>query len=313
MHMQTTTTTYPPQTERFAQVLAAAKRVHWDIEEDVIRGRVLDRAHKYLPDGLTLAGELPLSPDERVLLSQIQGRTYANMFGLVERFINAKVLELGQDYWLHDQTALEALIGFSTEEIKHQRLFRLVDQMAADTLPPGYRFLPQPDEVARVVLGKSTWAVLALTLHIELFVLAHYRESIAPDTALSPLFKDVFLFHWKEESQHAIMDEIELRRHDAGLTQEARDRAVDEFIELVAAVDGLLQAQAAEDARYFAETCGRVVALDERRELDRTVLKAYRWQYILSGAQDVRFLRVLGDLITDTQIDRVTAALATLR
>ena len=34
----------------------------------------------------------------------------------------------------------------------------------------------------------------------------HYRESIDPDVALSPLFKDVFLFHWKEESQHAIID-----------------------------------------------------------------------------------------------------------
>jgi hypothetical protein len=307
------TTTYAPQTERFAQVLAASNRVHWDIDEDVIRGRVLDRAHKYLPDGLTLVGELTLSPEERLLLSQIQGRTYANMFGLVERFINAKVLELGQDYWLHDQIALEALIGFSTEEIKHQRLFRLVDQMAADTLPPGYRFLPQPDEVARVVLGKSTWAVLALTLHIELFVLAHYRQSIAPDTALSPLFKDVFLFHWREESQHAIMDEIELRRHDAGLTEDARDRAVDEFIELVAAVDGLLQLQAAEDARYFVESCGRVVAPDERRALNQVVLKAYRWQYILSGAQDVRFMHVLDELITGAQFGRITAALATLR
>ena len=307
------TTTYAPQTERFTQVLAAAKRVHWDIDKDVIRGRVLDRAHKYLPDGLTLVGELALSPEERVLLSQIQGRTYAKMFGLVERFINAKVLELGQDYWLHDQTALEALIGFSAEELKHQRLFRLVDQMAADTLPPGYRFLANPDEVAQVVLGKSTWAVLALTLHIELFVLAHYRESIAPDSTLSPLFKDVFLFHWKEESQHAIMDEIELRRHDAGLTQDARDHAVDQFIELVAAVDGLLQAQAAEDARYFVETCGRVVAPDERRVLNQAVLKAYRWQYIFSGAQEVRFLKVLGDLVTDGQIGRITAALAALQ
>ena len=45
--------------------------------------------------------------------------------------------------------------------------------------------------------------------HIELFTQAHYRESIEPDSALSPLFKDVFVFHWQEESQHAIMDELE--------------------------------------------------------------------------------------------------------
>jgi hypothetical protein len=52
-----------------------------------------------------------LSADEKQLVSQIQGRTYANIFGLVERFINAKVLELSEDHWFGDQIALEALIG----------------------------------------------------------------------------------------------------------------------------------------------------------------------------------------------------------
>jgi hypothetical protein len=80
-----------------------------------------------------------------------------------------------------------------------------------------YTFLPQPNDVATAVLSKSTWAVMALTLDIELFTQLHYRESIDPDTQLSDLFKDVFLFHWKEESQHAIMDELEWKRHDATL------------------------------------------------------------------------------------------------
>jgi hypothetical protein len=69
----------------------------------------------------------------------------------------------------------------------------------------------------------------------------------------------VFLYHWKQESQHAILDELEWIRHDAGLTAVQRDRAVDEFIELVAAVDGILQSQAKADAAYFAAKCGRVV------------------------------------------------------
>jgi hypothetical protein len=58
----------------------------------------------------------------------------------------------------------------------------------------------------------------------------------------------VFLYHWKEESQHAILDELEWVRHDAGITAEQRDSAVGEFIELVAAVDGILQVQAKADA-----------------------------------------------------------------
>ena len=103
------------------------------------------------------------------------------------------------------------------------------------------------------MLGKSTWAVLALTLDIELFTQTHYLESIDHDTNLSELFKDVFLFHWKEESQHAILDELELVRHDSEVSETQRDLAIDEFIELVAAVDGILQAQAKADAGYFAE------------------------------------------------------------
>jgi hypothetical protein len=82
---------------------------------------------------------------------------------------------------------------------------------------------------------------------------------------------------------------------------------------LVGAIDGILQAQAAEDVRYFVEICGRAISQDERRELDATVLKAYRWQYILSGAQHPHFLKVLGGLITDAQGKRIVAALETLQ
>jgi len=302
-----------PDTIRFARCIAASKRVRWDIENDVIRGRSFDRNHKYLPDGLSQVNEMTfLSDDEQRYLSQIQGRTYANVFGLVERFINAKVLELSQDYWLGDQIALEALVRFSDEELKHQELFRTIETMTAETLPDGYRFTPDPDMVAQVVLGKSTWAVLALTLHIELFTQLHYRRSIDPDPELSPLFKDVFLYHWKEESQHAILDELEFTRHDATLTPEERNRAVSEFIELVVAVDGILQGQAVEDSRYFAETCGRTIGEEDRRRLETAVLKAYRWQYIISGAQHPHFLAVLGSLITEDQGGRIQSALETL-
>src|SRR6516164_4450049 len=279
-----------PPTERCALCIAASRRVRWDVETDVIRGRRFDLANKFLPDGLTLASTLPfLAPEEKRLVSQIQGRTYANIFRLVERFINAKVLELSHDHWFGDQVALEALVRFSDEELKHQALFRRIDAMVGKILPDGYRFDVDPNAVAHAVLGKSTWAVLMLTLDIELFTQLHYRQSIQPDTELSELFKDVFLYHWREESQHAILDELELVRHDAALTAEQRDRAVDDFIELVAAVDGMLRAQAAADAGYFAANCERAIDADEVRTIEAAFLAAYRWQYIHSGAGHPHF------------------------
>ena len=302
-----------PDNYRYARCIKASKIVRWDIDQDVIRGRSFDQSEKYLPDGLSLTPEYTtLSEDEKRFVSRIQGRTYANVFGLAERFINAKVLEVSRDYWLGDQVALEALVRFSDEELKHQALFRRIDKMMEATMPPGYRFDADPDAVAEAVLGKSTWAVLALTLDIELFTQLHYRQSIEPDGALSELFKDVFLYHWKEESQHAILDELEWVRHDAELTAGERDKAVDEFIELVAAVDGILQAQASADTGYFAANCGRAVTGDEARKIEASFLKAYRWQYIHSGAQHPRFGEVLGSMITEDQGQRIQAALATL-
>jgi hypothetical protein len=297
----------------YARCITTSRRVRWDIDKDVIRDRNFDIQQKFLPDGLSKVEDLNfLTTEEKRYLSQIQGRTYANVFGLVERFINAKVLEISQEHWLGDQTALEALIRFSDEELKHQELFRRIERLAGKQMTPGYTFLPDPNDVANVVLSKSTWAVLALTLHIELFTQLHYRQSINPDNNLSPLFKDVFRYHWLEESQHAIMDELEWIRLDKNMSPDARDQAVDEFIELVGAVDGILQVQAKADAEYFAETSGRYVPSYQRKALEEGILKAYRWQYIISGAQHPHFVKVLSGFITEAQGARIQEALASL-
>ena len=295
---------------RYAKCIEVSKRIRWDIDRDVIRGRSFDFSRKFLPDGISKVHELDfLDAGGRRQLSQIQGRTYANMFGLVERFISAKVLEVSREHWLGDQVKLEALVRFTDEELKHQELFRRVERLAAEGMPAGYGFLPQPNEVAAAVLGKSTWAVLALICHIELFVLAHYHASIDRDTDLSDLYKDVFFHHAREESQHAILDELEWRRENANLSAPERDRAVDDLIALVGAVDGLLQLQAGADADYFMKICGRRFTAGEVERLRAGVLRAYRWQYIVSGVEDPRFVAILGDMITPEQSARIGAAL----
>jgi hypothetical protein len=299
--------------ERYAKCVEVSKRIRWDIERDVIRGRKFDVTKKYLPDGLSMAPSLEfLGKDEKRLFSQIQGRTYANIFGLVERFIPPMVLAASRDHWFGDQSAFEALIRFSDEELKHQELFRRIEEMVAPAMPAGYTFLPQPNDVANAVLSKCQWAVLALTCDIELFTQAHYRQSIEPDRDLSDLWKDVFLFHWKEESQHAILDELEWQRENAKLSPAQRDQAVSDLIDLVAAVDGILQVQAKADTDYFLRVCGRPFDKAQVQKLGDTMLKAYRWQYIGSGVQDERFQKILGGMITEAQMQRIGAALAPL-
>jgi len=299
-----------PAGSRYALAIKASKKVRWDIDRDVLRGREFDFSHKFLPDSLSKVSQLEfLSDVEQRTLSQVQGRSYAYIFGLVERYIGAMVLDVSREHSLGDQQALEALVRFGDEEIKHQELFRRVEALIAKGMPEGYTTVAEPNDVARAVLSKSRWAVLALTSHIELFVQSHYEQSIDGDQSLSPLFRDIFRYHWQEECQHAILDELEWRRLHASLTAEERDQGVTDLIDLVGAVDGIVQAQAAVDAAYFLRLCGRNFTDGQQRALRETVLRAYRWQYIVSGAQHPHFNRLLVEMTTPAQLERIQLAL----
>jgi hypothetical protein len=304
-------TQHTTDSSRYAKCVEVSKRIRWDTDRDVIRGRQFDFSKKFLPDGLSKVAQLPfLNADEQRLFSQVQGRTYANIFALVERFIGAKVLEISRNHWLGDQVALEALVRLTDEELKHQEMFRRLEAMMAPEMPAGYRFVPQPNDVAQAVLASSTWAVLALTCDIELFSQAHYRSSIDPEMQIDPLWKDVFLFHWREESQHAILDEIEWLRENERLDPAQRDQAVSELIGLVGAVDGIVQMQAEADSEYFVKVPGRAFNDQQVQSIRATMLAAYRWQYIVSGVQDPRYLQLLGSMITAAQGARINDALA---
>jgi hypothetical protein len=266
------------RTSRYARCVQMSKKTEWQIDRDLLRGRVFDFSHKFLPDGLSLVDRLTfLTDDEARVLSQIQGRTHAYIFGLVERFISAKMLEQSRAHALGDQLALEGLARFANEEIKPQALFRRMEIMIGGRMPIGYRQVADPNEVAGAVLAASTWSVLALTCHIELFVQSHYDERIAPRQELCPLFKDVFKYHWRDECQHVQLDELEWTAEHSRRNAAERDRAVTDLIGLIGAVDGMLQSQATADSGYFLANAGRGLEPQEEEILKTTVLRAYRW------------------------------------
>jgi hypothetical protein len=294
---------------QYQRCITNSKRVNWDIDNDVIRNRTLDAKNKFLPDSLSLVHQLSfLNQQDQRLISQIQGRTYAHIFAIAERFVNAKVLELSLDHSLGDQVALQALSRFSMEELKHQELFRRIGAMADEVLPAGYVEAALPNEVAMAVLQKSTWGVLALTCHIEIFTQVHYKQSIGSDTTLSPLYKDVFRFHWLEECQHATLDELEWQRIHAACSEDEIAQGVDDLIDLVLAVDGILQNQAHADTHYFLENCEASLEQEDMDTINDTMLRAYRWQYIVSGVQVERFQKALAGKLSAIQMEKVLNA-----
>jgi hypothetical protein len=77
----------------YAQCIEASRRMRWDIDADVLRGRQFDTADKFLPDGLTGMGDgCTLSADDQRLISQIQGRTYAGISALPSASLMPRLL-----------------------------------------------------------------------------------------------------------------------------------------------------------------------------------------------------------------------------
>jgi len=248
--------------------------------------RGFDTAKKFLPDGLTQIGGFAfLGRADQCFVSQVQARTYANMFGLLR------------------------LTGAAPER---QALFLRLDTMMAVCMPAGYRFVPDPEVVAGVLHRRSAWSVHALTCLVDLFAQAHYRQSLQPDASLDPLWQEVFQFHLKEESRYAASDELEWRRENAKLDGEARDRAVGDLITLIGMLDGILQAQASADAGYISRSGNRPLNADALARAGAGLLEAYRWQYLLCGLQVPHFSAILGSLLNPDQHGRIAAALAPL-
>ena len=114
------------------------------------------------------------------------------------------------------------------------------------------------------------------------------------------------MYHWREESQHAILDELELRREHAGITIGACADAVEDLIGLISSLDQIVTEQADADATYFADTVGSTLTTAERARTQRLIRAAYRSQFVLSGLEHPRFMPVLSDMLTATQITRLT-------
>jgi len=299
-------------TYSYSRCLANAYKVNWRIEE-VLGERRFEPSKRWLP--LRLSGAsltTVLDADERRKLTQVEMASYAHLFAYVEEFIAPKVTELSQDFRVERRDVFDALANFAAEEVKHMNMFRQLRDRVNATLGFETRLLGDQAATANYVLSKSTGAVLLLTACIEWFTQLHYTETFEDDAELDSFTKHVFKYHWLEESQHAQMDHLETLRAFEGLDEAGRDRAIDELIELVGAVDGLLVKQTGYDLENLARHLGRTLSPAEHADVERAVLSAKRWTFIESGVTHPRFQELFAAVTTPAQQARVGEALAGL-
>jgi hypothetical protein len=299
-------------TYSYARCLKNAYKVNWKID-DLLGDRQFDVSKHWLPGPLTGASYVGcLSQDEKRKLTHVEMASYAHLFGYVEEFVAPKVSELAQDFALDGREAYDALTNFAAEEVKHMTMFRRLRDRVNQTLGIEARLVGDQVETARYVLSKSTGAVLLLTACIEWLSQLHFTAAFAVDTDVDPFTKAVFRAHWQEESQHAQLDHLETVRCFEDLDARERDQAVTDLIELVGAVDGLLQKQSGFDVQNFGAYVGRTLSGAEEQVLYASILRAKRWTFIESGVTHPRFQELFAEVSTPAQRKRVGAALSGL-
>lgn len=296
---------------RHARCLAALRRIAWDVELDLIRSRRPDRTRHFVPEALSRVAELGfLSPVQTRALSQLQAYTYAQCAVLVERCVAAVTLRASDIHWLGEAMTLQAHLRVADNALKHQVLFRRLAQMTAAGLPAGYRFTAGDDALARAALRGSRWAAQALTLALLLAAQAHYRHSLEVAETLCPLWRDVFLFHWKEASQHAVMIELAWRDEHRRTDATACEQGLAELIELLDELAAGVQRQAEADAQYFVCNLAPDLAAHEADALRRLMHQAYRRQFVGSGLQEPRFLNALQAMAPHAWLQQMSAHVA---
>lgn len=296
----------------YAECLRSSYRVNWKIS-DVVGGRHFDASRPWLPARLSGAGRIAcLTPAEKIKLSHVEMGAYAHLFAVVEEFIAPKMLALARDFEIDRREAFDALTNFAAEEVKHMNLFREVRASVDGTVGFPLALLPGAPDVARAVLSKHTGAVLLLTAAIEWLTQLHYLSCFEGDESLDPFTRDIFKSHWLEESQHARMDHLETLRAFQSMSAVEKDRAIDDLIELVSAVDGLLQMQARLDVENLQACLWRRLGPAEQQEIRAGVLAAKRYTFIESGVTHPNFLDLLGMVSTPAQQQKLRQALGGL-
>ncbi len=237
---------------------------------------------------------------------------YSHLFGFVEEFITPAMVNLAQAVELKENDAFDALTNFAAEEVKHMALFRQVRALVDEAIGFPLALLEDEQEVARVVLSKNLGAVLLLTEAIEWFTQLHYLSGFQDDDTLDPLTSAVFKAHWQEEAQHAHLDHLEILRAFGAMNDAEKDEAIDDLIDLVGAVDGLLQEQVRMDVENLQRYIDRTFTDSESEEVTSNVLRAKRYTFIESGVTHKNFLETFAEVTTPEQQEKVQKALGAL-
>ena len=278
--------------------------------DKVIGDRHFDLSRRWLPVRLSGADRVAcLSPAEKVKLTHVELGAYAHLFACLEEFIAPAMSGLARGLEDEDPATADALASCAADELKHVTLFREIRARVDDALGLPLTLLPEAGKVASVVLSRHPAAVLLLTAAIEWLSQLHYLNCFVDDAALDPLTRHIFESHWREESQHARLEHAQTVLAFRKLTIVEQERAIDDFIDLVTGVEGLLHVQARLDVENLQRCIWRRLEKSEQAEILSAVLAAKRDTFVESGLTHPNFQELLRMVATPAQQQKVREAM----
>ena len=272
----------------YEATLASSLRAQWQLDDVLREDQELDFTRNFLPESLARTGQLSsLNAFEQKTLNQIAAHEYLVMFGVVEEFILPFLLDHARPHLMEDDWRVRALLNFASEEAKHIQLFKRFHSAFVRGFPVECQMIGPSEAIGAEILRHDPLAVGLVILMIEWMTQQHYLGSIKDNGDIDPLFKSLMRNHWIEESQHAKLDTLIVDALAEGRSEAELDKAVDEFFEIGAFLDGGLKAQAEFNLDALEQAIGRKV--ENREEIIAQQHQAARWTYIGSGLVHERF------------------------
>lgn len=284
----------------YAGCIANSEKVAWNLDDIFPKDTELDFDKPFLPEQLALVDEVDiLNDEEKKKLNQISGNTYLHLFGFVEEYILANTVQYANAEMFGDRDAVRALCRFADEEAKHMLLFGRYRKAFNRGFGHSCPVLESAVEVAEVIMQKSPISVLMLTLHIEFMTQQHYTECVKDNKDIDPLFSKLLKCHWLEEAQHAKIDALELEKLAMAAEGPQIEEAVSDYLDLLAAFDGLLRQQAEMDTKSLAAVTGRKFTDEEVNSLIDSRMKSYRKTFIVYGMTNPMFVKIMNFMSSD--------------
>jgi hypothetical protein len=281
----------------YERLLETSKRVNWRVEDIIGADKPMDFSKPFLPETFARTATLDfLSPAERLKLNQIRGFVYLAMFELVERCILPLIEDLAPPKPGQDPFRAPALAQFAAEEAKHIELFVRFRQAFEDGFDVRCGFIGPADAIGAAVRDHGPLGLALFVLGIEWATQRHYVESIRDEQDLDPQFKSLLRHHWMEESQHAKLDALVFYELAARAAPEEIDKAVDDFLDIGAFVDGGLAQQVELDLPALEAAIGRLLSDAEKGIFRQVQHQAMRWTFIGSALRNEGFLRAVGEV-----------------